>query len=45
MPYVEIQMMASFMNRPITAPTTKMTISIQRAMSSRCLNTIFMLAT
>lgn len=36
--------MASFMNRPMTAPTTKMRISIQRAMSSRCLNTSFMLA-
>ena len=40
---VLIHTIASFMNQPISAATKKIAISIQRAMSGRCLNTNFML--
>ena len=41
---VLVHTIASFMNQPISAATKKIAISIQRAMSGRCLNTNFMLA-
>ena len=41
---VLVHTIASFMNQPISAATKKIVISIQRAMSGRCLNTNFMLA-